>query len=238
MLSQIIELNHFMPEICLHNCRAMKHTDLQANKDTQFTTMVLGITLAIAGGHHGFFEILQGNIPTASFLIQSIGPEQQFWIHGSDEAITIIPNFLTTGILALLTSISIVVVCLFYLKYRKVSRVLLILFILLTLFGGGIGHIPFFLMVWAFSRYQTGDLPLWGASLKGRFSKIFSKCWPYLLFISSISFLIGLEISIFGFVPGLTDPDRILMVCWAFLAVSLFFMPLTYVAAIIRDFQT
>lgn len=199
--------------------------------------MVLGITLAVAGIHHGFFEILQGNTPTSSFLIQSIGPEHRFWIHGSDEAITIIPNFLITGVLSILISTLIGIACLFFLKRKNISGLLLILFILLTLFGGGIGHIPFFLLVCAFSTNLTGDLFFWKPKLKGVFFRGLSSLFSYTLALSSLCFIIGLEISVFGFVPGVSDPDQILVVCWLFLGISLFFIPVTYIAAIYRDIE-
>lgn len=197
--------------------------------------MVLGITLAVAGGHHGFFEVLQGNTPTSSFLIQSIGPEQRFWIHGSDEAVTIVPNFLITGALSILISTVIGIVCLFFINSKNTSGVLLNLFILLTLFGGGIGHIPFFLLVCAFSTNMTGDLSFWKRRLKGDFFRFLGRILPFVLTFSSLCFIIGLEISVFGFVPGLSDLDQILAVCWLFLGISLFFIPVTYVAAIYRD---
>jgi hypothetical protein len=38
-------------------------------------------------------------------------------------------------------------------------NVLLALFVLLTLVGGGAGHIPFFLIVWAYSRRMGMPLP-------------------------------------------------------------------------------
>ncbi len=79
------------------------------NKATRTITAILGCTFAIAGLHHGFFETLQGNTPTNSFLIQSIGPSQLMWEYGTDDAFTVIPNFLTTGIAAIIISLFIVV---------------------------------------------------------------------------------------------------------------------------------
>ena len=61
---------------------------------TRIITSTLGILLAIAGFSHGFFEAIQGNTPTNSLIIQAIGADNQMWEHGSEEAFTLIPNFL------------------------------------------------------------------------------------------------------------------------------------------------
>ena len=34
--------------------------------------------------------------------------------------------------------------------------------------------------------------------------------------VTAVSFLIGLEIAIWGFVPGMHDFEQILAICWAF----------------------
>ena len=69
------------------------------NRATRNIVTAVGVMLGIAGINHGFFETLQGNIPTNGLIIQAIGDAQQMWIHGTEEAFTIVPNFLITGIL-------------------------------------------------------------------------------------------------------------------------------------------
>jgi hypothetical protein len=52
------------------------------NRAIWITTLVLGVTLAVAGFHHGLFEVLQGNRPTGGMAIHSIGLEQVRWNTG------------------------------------------------------------------------------------------------------------------------------------------------------------
>ena len=59
--------------------------------------------------NHGFFEVLQGNTPTEGMLIQAIGEAHQMWRYGGEEAFTIVPNFLVTGILAMLVGLAVIV---------------------------------------------------------------------------------------------------------------------------------
>jgi hypothetical protein len=48
---------------------------------------------------------------------------------------------------------------------------------------------------------------------------------------------IGLEISVFGCVPGTKDPQTILAVCWAFLFGGFVLMNLTYVFGFAHDIK-
>ena len=69
--------------------------------------MLCGFTGIIAG----FFEILQGNVAPDGLIISTIGPEYNLWrTYGISElmetysALTVIPNFFITGILAIIAS--------------------------------------------------------------------------------------------------------------------------------------
>ncbi len=205
------------------------------NDATRIITVVLGITFAIGGLHHGFFESLQGNVRTESFVIQSIGPAQQMWEHGTDEAFTIIPNFLATGIAAILVSLLIIFWCIRFMHLRHGPLGFLLLFILLTLVGGGIGHIFFFLPAWAYSTRINKPLRGWRKILSGSFGRIISTGWAYSVTFASLCFIIGLEISVFGFVPGVSEPNEILEICWGFLLLGLIFLNISYISGFAYD---
>ena len=115
------------------------------NRATRIIVAAMGIMLGIAGMNHGFFEILQGNTPTGSLIIQAIGDEQQMWIHGTEEAFTVVPNFLLTGILAISVSIAIIIWSVGFVHKKHGPTVFILLFVLLFLTGGGIGQIVFFI---------------------------------------------------------------------------------------------
>ncbi len=198
-------------------------------------TSVLGITFAIAGIHHGFFETLQGNKPTESFAIRSIGPEQLMWEHGTDDAVTIIPNFLMTGIAAIAVSLIIIVWSVSFIQRRHGPLVFLLLFVMLTLVGGGIGHIIFFLTTWAYATRIGKPLRWWRRILSGKFGRVISPVWLYSLSFASLCFIIGLEISVFGFVPGVSNPDTILRICWGILLVGLIFINVSYISGFAHD---
>jgi len=110
----------------------------EVNRTTKTITSILGIMLAIAGLDHGFFETLQGNTATNGLIIQAIGDAQQMWVHGTEEAFTIVPNFLITGPLAIAVSIAIMIWSVRFMDTKHGSTVFMLLFALLFLVGGGV----------------------------------------------------------------------------------------------------
>jgi len=71
------------------------------NNATRAVVSTFAILVGLAGIEHGFFELLQGNVAPNDMMIDAIGPGQRFWEYGVERALTIIPNFLVTGILAI-----------------------------------------------------------------------------------------------------------------------------------------
>ncbi|WP_345990147.1 hypothetical protein WCX18_04715 [Sulfurimonas sp. HSL1-2] len=104
------------------------------NRHTRVTASILGVLLALGGMiNHGLFEILQGNTPIQGFFIEAIGESHRFWRYGTEGAFTVIPNFLATGITAILVSLAVIVWSLKYLHTKHGAAVFLFLMVLLTL---------------------------------------------------------------------------------------------------------
>ena len=77
------------------------------NRTTRTIVSIMGTSFALGGMDHGLFERLHGNTPTSGLFIQAIGPANRFWVYGTEDAFTIIPNFLLTGSLAVIFSLAI-----------------------------------------------------------------------------------------------------------------------------------
>jgi len=176
---------------------------------TRIIVTTIGVIFGIAGFNHGFFEFLQGNTPTDGLIIQAIGEAHRFWPLGTEEAFTIVPNFLISGILSMVLGLTIVVWSLGFIHTRHGRTVFLALFILLFLVGGGIGQVAFFLPAWALGTRMDNPLNWWRGVLPRRTWPPLSRLWMPTLVVSSAIMLMGLQIAIFGFVPGITDPERI-----------------------------
>ena len=178
-------------------------------KAVQVIASTIGAIFGIAGMNHGFFEILQVNKPTNGFIIQAIGEGQRFWELGTEEAFTIIPNFLLSGILSMILGAAIVVWSIWHIQTRHGTRVFFLLFVLLFLCGGGIGQIVFFIPAWAFATRINKPLKWWQKALHPRIRPILSRIWAVILVLSSISMVIGMLIAVFGYIPGITDPEQV-----------------------------
>jgi len=177
-------------------------------------TRVIATTIGVffglfSGVNHGFFEVLQGNKPTDGLFIYAIGEAQRFWPLASEGAFTLIPNFLITGIASMIVGVAIMIWSIWFLPTRHGRTVFLGLFILSFLVGGGIGQVAFFIPAWAFATRMGRPLTWWRKMLPRSTWSFLSRLWITALVLAAVVMLIGLEMAIFGFFPGLTDPVRI-----------------------------
>lgn len=209
--------------------------DDSLNRTVWLTTAVLGPALAVAGFHHGLFEALQGNAPTPGVFINSIGPGHLRWEYGTDPAFTVIPNFLATGVASMLVSVAIAAWCITGLRHSRGPSVLLALFILLTLVGGGVGHILFFVAVWAYATRLRRPVPHPTPWLPKRLRRALSASWLATLISAAVLFLAGLELSVFGAGSLVADPDLLLRIDWSVLLASFLCLNGAYVGAMLRD---
>jgi len=176
---------------------------------TRVIVTTIGVMFGFAGFDHGFFEFLQGNKPTNGMFIPAIGEEQRFWLYGTEDAFTLVPNFMVTGILAMMVGLAIIVWSLWFIEGKHGSTIFLGLFILLFLVGGGAGQLAFFIPAWAFSTRMNKPLTWWRKVLPEGIRPLLSKLWLPLLVVSQLIMLFGLELAVFGYLPGISDPDTI-----------------------------
>ena len=204
---------------------------------TRVIVTTIGVIFGLSGMNHGLFEVLQGNTPTDGFVIQAIGEAQRFWPLGTEEAFTIIPNFLISGLLSMLTGLAIVIWSIWFIHTRHGRTVFLGLFFLLFLVGGGIGQVAFFIPTWAFATRMDKPLTWWKKVLPRKTWPFLSKTWIVLLFLATIIFSIGLEMAIFGLFPGLTDPEAIQSTAMTLVFSSALLYIITFIAGFGHDLR-
>jgi hypothetical protein len=176
--------------------------DIRALINTNATRVVastFGVLVGLAGIEHGYFELLQGDVGPGSIMIDAIGPAQRFWGYGTERALTIIPSFLVTGILAMVFGLLVVIWAGAFVHRKNGAGVLLLLSIVLFLVGGGFG--PIFLAILASATATRIDKPLrwWRAHLPVNVRGFLTKLWPWSIVASVLLFVISVEIAIFGY---------------------------------------
>ena len=208
------------------------------NKKTRITASTIGVLLGMAGMlNHGIFEILQGNTSTNGFFIEAIGEAHRFWIHGTEAAFTVIHNFLLTGIFAVLFGLALIFWSVKYIHVKHGTTVFFMLFLLLTLVGGGIGYILLFVPTWAFATRMNKPLHWWKKVLPGRWQKTLAALWMYVLVATAFAWLMLMEMGIFGYFPGQNDPDILLNIVFGFLFASGILACITFICAFAGDIE-
>src|SRR5512140_628080 len=166
------------------------------NKATRTTVATLGTIFGISAISHGYFETLQGNIPTGGVFISAIGEAQKMWPNGNEPALTLIPNFLATGIVAMLTGLAIVVWSLAFVQKRRGPTGLLLLFVFSLLTGGGVAQLLFFPWIWLVATRIHHPLAGWKRILPAGIRVPLGRLWPVSLVLASAIMVFVLEIAV------------------------------------------
>ena len=105
---------------------------------TRVFASTFGAIMALAGIEHGIGEIFQGNVAPSGIMILS-WPESEFFRNlGGEPAMTVIPNLLITGILAILVSLALLVWAILFVQRKNGGLIMILLSIAMLLVGGGI----------------------------------------------------------------------------------------------------
>jgi hypothetical protein len=151
-------------------------------KATKTVATWFGIAAGIAGIEHGYFEILQGNTRPEGLMIASIGPPcvpEEVW-NACEPAMTVIPNFLLTGILAVVIGLLVLVWSAAFVGRKNRGVVLILLSVALLLFGGGLFP-PLIGIVGGVAGLKINK-PLTGKQVKGLVGGA-ARLWPWPLVI-------------------------------------------------------
>lgn len=205
------------------------------NKATRISVAALGTVFGLSGMSHGFFEALQGNVPTGGSYIFAIGAAQKMWPHGDEPAFTLIPNFLLTGIAAMLVGLALILWSLRFVHKKHGPSVFLLLFLLLLLVGGGVAQTLFFPFLWLVSTRIHRPLTWWRKVLPVRLRAPLARVWPWSLALSVSLLAFALILATTGFVPGVNDPEVVLSIMLVCLGLEVILFPLTFAAGFAHD---
>ena len=150
-------------------------------KATKTVATWLGIAAGLAGLEHGYFEILQGSTRPAGLAFPSMGPPcnpEVIW-NACEPAMSILPSFLITGIVAMLLGLAIIVWSAVFIQRRHGGLVLILLSVALLLFGGGFFP-PLIGLIGGVAGTRI-NRPV--SRSPGRVTRFAAKLWPWPLVI-------------------------------------------------------
>ena len=103
---------------------------------TRAAASIIGVVAGLVGIYHGYNETLQGSNAPRGIMINTIGPPCQG--SGCFPAMTVIPNFLVTGVVAIIFSLIVLGWAAMLVQRKNGGLVLILLSIILLLVGGGV----------------------------------------------------------------------------------------------------
>jgi len=201
---------------------------------TRVTVSTFGTLAGLAGIEHGVGEILQGNAAPGGIMILAWPESEVFRILGGEPAMTIVPNLLVTGILAIILSLVFLVWATRFVQRKHGGLVLILLSVAMLLFGGGFGPPLLGIIVGSTATRINAPFTWWRAHLSAGLWRFLGKLWPWSFLAALIAWLLLLPGSIIlDYFFGVNDPNLI----YAFIFSAFGFLLLTIVAGFAYDIQ-
>lgn len=171
---------------------------------TRMVVSAFGILCGLTGIIAGYFETLQGNVAPNGFIISTIGPTYSMWdtygigdLWDTYSAITIIPNFFLTGIVAILVSFLVIIWSIGFVHKKYGAMIFLLLSIIQFLVGGSF-VLDLALVAAIVATRINKPLTWWRSRLSVNVRNVLAKLWPWAFITYVFLSIIMLGITIFG----------------------------------------
>ena len=216
-----------------------KELDNIPNKWNIHATSLEVSSLGTLGGlisiEHGIFETIQGNIPTNGIIINAIGPGHWYWKEGGERAMTLIQNFLITGIVAIIIGIAIIIWSIKFIQGKYGALGLLTLTVLTLLFGGGIAFFIIGIIISIIATQINKSQIWWDNHLSNKIKKYFTKLWLPFFSISIIVLILLVLGGIFGI--WFLDPDNATIILTYVGLISIGLITFTIIFGFVHDIE-
>jgi hypothetical protein len=174
---------------------------------TRVVVSTFGAVVAFAGLEHGIGEILQGPVAPGGLAIESWPNAKAFEILAGEPAMTVIPNLLVTGVLAVLVALAVGVWSIALVERRHGGLVMIGLSVLLLFVGGGFAP-PVIGIILGVAATRIGGV---SRRAPGRGARALAPLWPWVLGTGVLGYL-GLVpgVPILGWLFGVSDSNLVL----------------------------
>ena len=175
---------------------------------TRIVVSTFGALVAFAGVEHGVGEILQGPVAPGGLAIESWPDVKAFEILAGEPAMTVIPNLLVTGVLAVIVAVTFGIWSVMFIERRHGGPVLIALSVLLLLVGGGFAPVLMGIIIGvaatrigAVSRRQPGGV-----------ARAIGRVWPWALGVGVLAYLSLVPgLVVLSWLFGVSDPNLVLL---------------------------
>jgi hypothetical protein len=187
-----------MTEAMMGSTSTASNRERRAASATRIVVSTFGVLVALAGIEHGVGEILQGSVRPEAVIIESWADSEAFEILSGEPAMTIIPNLLITGILAIIVALAVGTWSVGFAARRHGGLVLILLSVLLLLVGGGFGPALIGIII----GVGATRIGIVGHRWPGGVSRGLRRAWGWLLAAGVLGYL--------SLVPGTIVLDQLL----------------------------
>jgi hypothetical protein len=149
------------------------------NRATRTAVAAFGTLAGLVGVEHGIGALLQGNQAPGAIVIKSWPATPAFDILDGEPAMTLVPNFLVSGLLAILFSLLFLVWALFFAQRRHGGLVLILLSVVMLLVGAGFGPPLLGLIIGAVATRINAPLTWWRRHLPAGLRRLLARLWPW-----------------------------------------------------------
>lgn len=175
---------------------------------TRVTVSTFGTLAGLAGIEHGIGEVLQGNSTPEAFVILSWPESEAFRILAGEPAMTIVPNLLATGIVAIAVSLVFLVWVTVFVQRKHGGLILVLLSVAMLLLGGGFGPPILGVIVGLAATRINAPLGWWGTHIPGGSRRLLASLWPWCLVAGVITWLLVLPGTILlDYFFGVSNPE-------------------------------
>lgn len=171
-------------------------------------------------------------------MIDAIGPAQKFWEYATETALTIIPNFLITGIFAVIFGLLVTIWAGALIDKKYGAWIFGLLSLILWLVGGGFA--PIFMSILGFAAATRINKPLkwWRKHLPVNLRGFLSRLWPWSIIIYVLVFAMGVEIAIFGYpLLWVFDANVTYTIQWTLALIMVVLWPVSIITALAHDIR-
>jgi hypothetical protein len=190
--------------------------------------------MGLGGIEHGIGEVLQGNTVPGGVIFPSWPDSAFFRIVSGEPAMSIIPDFLVTGILAILISLAFTMWVTMFIHKRNGGLFLILLSIAMLLVGGGIFPPIIGILIGLLGTRINAPLTWWRVHLPISLQHSLGKLWPWSFTVCLIAWLLLFPgMSIIDYFFGVNDPNLtyVSMLC------AFGFLLLTIITGFVKDAQ-